>query len=1321
MSLNANGSSTNTVDRWFSRGINLNWYTIVIVLILGLALFTRFYDLGSRVMSHDESLHTRYSYNLYKDGDFQHTPLMHGPVLFHMTALSYSLFGDNDFSARIYTALLGVAVVMSPLLFRRWLGKWGVILAMVMLLISPLMLYYNRYIRHDTPSIFFALIMLWSIMMYTSGPANQRRRTHWLYLLAAAMVLNLGSKETAFIYVAIFGIFVLLYFFVRFAQYRWDLPGKTIFYTLMIGILMGGVLSLGMYIIFDIIQFDLFSPTEASRFTMLTPGDQTAFLVWTFAVIAVSIGIIISTAFWAFRDQLRRIRWADVLVIVGLMFAVSFTLVVIEEFSHTAPATSEPASPSVPGEGDGNTAVLESSIRWLPMIVIWVVAIGGFIFLLLTRRRNPRGEKFKEGEEARGFWGTLDQFVEVDILVVMGALILPWATALIPYLMKGNSTDYIALAETLPDIIYNTLVNIPQIGTPEQVGQTFVHIMAWLPLMGLQIAIGLMWDWKRFVGIWLVFHGIFAFFFTTVFTNIAGLATGMIYSLGYWLEQQGVRRGSQPQYYYLLIIMPFYEFLPVIGGVVAMFGGMTFFWRWRKKQLAPIVTRRTDDAEDDEEMDAETLAALMARREQQRLRAIPFLIFVAWLAVLNLVGYSLAGEKMPWLGTHLTLPLIFLTAWFFGRIFDRIELPKFTRRGWILLILTPMFLLTLAQVLLALVVGRGPFRGLTQPELQQTYSWLASVAVTGVLVYIILRMTTSVGWRHVRHVIVVSLFGILAVVTARSAWMASFIEYDNPTEYLVYAHAAPAVKTVLEQIEELSLRTTDGKNIQLAYDNSVSWPYSWYFRDYPNARFIGSNPTMQNLSDAMVVVVGDDKRGVVDTILEDRYQRVDHMRLWWPMQEYFYLTADRLGNLFDFSPDNVQAAQLREGIFDIWWSRDYSTYGTATDKDFSLQRWPVSDTMHVYIRKDYAAQIWEYGTGEGTVENPLDEIEQNVCNTNWLTDRQPQMIIQPESPMLRPLDITVDDDGRLYVAEEGGNRISVYDETGTLADVIGMQGSEPGQFIRPNGVAIGPEGALYVADTWNYRIQQFVDGESVVQFGQAGEYGFAATTDPVDGFWGPRDVAVDNQGRIYVSDTGNKRVRVYTIDGGDWMFLYDIASGGSAPGQLDEPSGVAIHPDDGRVFVADTWNRRVSVFNADGSFLTTIPVRGWYQELGNRPYLAIDAERELLYVTDPDVGRVLVYDTDGNCRGSFGSLAGDTPLPSQFRTVGGIAVGDDGSVYVADAALGRVLKYGAGEEFLTLPEEPEETSDLAEVTAEEEMPEVTEDMAEITQESAPGE
>ena len=165
-----NQQEDNALGHILSRRLTLNGEFAAYVVILVLALFSRFHMLDDRVMSHDESLHTRFAYNLYNEGNFQHTPLMHGPVLFHATAFSFYLFGDGDFSGRIYTALLGVLMVMFPLLWRRWLGRWGALLASLMILISPLLLYYSRYIRHDIPSIFFAMIMAHCILMYMRGP-----------------------------------------------------------------------------------------------------------------------------------------------------------------------------------------------------------------------------------------------------------------------------------------------------------------------------------------------------------------------------------------------------------------------------------------------------------------------------------------------------------------------------------------------------------------------------------------------------------------------------------------------------------------------------------------------------------------------------------------------------------------------------------------------------------------------------------------------------------------------------------------------------------------------------------------------------------------------------------------------------------------------------------------------------------------------------------------------------------------------------------------------------------------------------------------------
>ncbi len=1315
----------NVLNQTFSRVFTLNWELVAWVVIFALALFTRFYILGDRVMSHDESLHTHFSYKLYAQGEFRHTPLMHGPILFHMTALSYALFGANDFTARIYAAALGVFMVMTPLLFRRWLGRWGALLVGVMLLISPLLMYYNRYIRHDTPSIVYAILMFYAILMYLNGPEGVRHKPRWLYLLSAAMVLNLGSKETAFIYIAIFGAFITLYWLVRMAQHFWQLPGRTLFYFTVIGILLGGVGALGMYIIIDIIPV-MIVPGSGTPFAELTTVEQSSFILWTLLIIAFVVTVATAGLFWAFRHRPEQIRWRDLTLLLVIAFAIGFSLLIFEEFTHTQPTSDQPAVPVVPGqEGQGSQVEgLITNIRWWPMVLVWggAFAIGAGVIALNNDGRLIRLKAF------------LAQFPEFDILMVMGTLILPWLTALIPYLMRATPQDYTAIAQSLPQFLNDLILSRPDVNSPQQVGQVVLGFLAWVPMMTLAIGLGLLWNWRQWLVASAIFHAIFAFFFTTVFTNIDGLATGMIYSLGYWLEQQGVRRGSQPQYYYLLIILPFYEFLPVLGSISGMFAAVTIFWRRRRKQIAiqdelstlyasGYLKPKPDDVDlsseqgvleqkrlaaisaDDVVLDAdsvmtiertsemnERVRGLLARLAKlSQLEQVPFWLFVGWWAILNLVAYTLAGEKMPWLGTHMTLPMIFITGWFFGRIIERIDWGQFRRAGWVYVVLIPLFVTGFIQVILPFIVGRPPFAGLEQAQLARTGNWLAVVVLSGTVLAILWRFVRVTGWAHFRHMLAVGVFALLAVLTFRSAWMASFINYDLATEFLVYAHAAPAIKTVLEDIEDLSLRMTDGKALRFAYDDLVPWPYSWYFRDFPNAIYVGSSPTLQQLENTAVVVIGDGNRAKVEPLLEDRYYRYDYNRLWWPMQEYFYLTADRVLNFFDVSPQNTTAPLLRQGVLDIWWNRDYTTYGRAINKDFSLVNWPVADRMHVYIRKDFAAQIWNYGVGGGAVPNVLAELPTNQCNTNWMLLEATRVFEQSPLSLVRPLGIAVADNDRVYVAEENSHRISIFTKDGQFISTIGQQGRDEtvgALFTRPNSVAVGNDGSLFVVDTWNYRIQQLtIGGEVIKRWGQAGEFGINAPQSPLDAFWGPRDVDIDEQNLAYVADTGNKRIRVYDISGPIAVHVRDIGTGGSGDGQIDEPSSIVVGAD-GRVYVADYWNRRISVFNRDGAFVVTFPVRGWYAEQGNRPYLALDEARQMLYVTDPDAGRVLVYNTDGECLGSFGQLAGEVYNNGQFRLVGGIDVDDEGYVYITDPSIGRVLKFEPFPQPQTMPEAP---------------------------------
>jgi sugar lactone lactonase YvrE len=285
-----------------------------------------------------------------------------------------------------------------------------------------------------------------------------------------------------------------------------------------------------------------------------------------------------------------------------------------------------------------------------------------------------------------------------------------------------------------------------------------------------------------------------------------------------------------------------------------------------------------------------------------------------------------------------------------------------------------------------------------------------------------------------------------------------------------------------------------------------------------------------------------------------------------------------------------------------------------------------------------------------------------------------------------PRQLAVNAEGQIFTAEEFNYRLSVLNADGTFDKSVGQQGSGVGSalFERPNGIAVGLSGNIYVADTWNYRVVVLSPtGDYITSWGQKGELGANAPVDPKDAFWGPRAVAVDSQERVYVADTGNKRVRVYSKEG---QYLRDIGSGGSGNGQLDEPAGLAIGAN-GLLYIADTWNRRISVFTLDGvpvgtyqqpdgSFTNFFKIRGWYDDLGNRPYVAVDNQRSVLYVTDPDAGRVLVYNaTNGQCLGAFGQLNRERQDASQFASIGGIATDGQGDVYVADAGSGRIMRF----------------------------------------------
>jgi sugar lactone lactonase YvrE len=280
--------------------------------------------------------------------------------------------------------------------------------------------------------------------------------------------------------------------------------------------------------------------------------------------------------------------------------------------------------------------------------------------------------------------------------------------------------------------------------------------------------------------------------------------------------------------------------------------------------------------------------------------------------------------------------------------------------------------------------------------------------------------------------------------------------------------------------------------------------------------------------------------------------------------------------------------------------------------------------------------------------------------------------------------VAVDAAGNIYLTDSSAARVIKLDRNGNLVTSWGSAGSGPGQFstLYPGsaamGIAVGPNGHVYVSDTWNGRVQEFTpNGKFVRAFGRPNPNlnGGGAPAD--DTFYGPRQLAVAPNGNIYVADTGNERIQVYSPQG---QHLFNIGAGSHKPetagGRFDEPSGVAI---DGKgiVYVADYWDQRIQRFTLDGRYLSSIPISGWTSGDYGEPYLTVDKTGHLFATDSPlslnrHVNHVLMLDAStGKMLRAFGSGGAGTGTLSQPS---GIAVGPDGNLYITDTTALVVYK-----------------------------------------------
>ena len=741
--------------------------------------------------------------------------------------------------------------------------------------------------------------------------------------------------------------------------------------------------------------------------------------------------------------------------------------------------------------------------------------------------------------------------------------------------------------------------------------------------------------WVECLGIFAV---VYVLLFTTFFTNIGdptswldcirekrfsgppcgGLYSGSIGALAYWIDQHGVQRGGQPLYYYVLLV-GLYEFVPLVFAVAAV------TTRWFRQSL--------------------------------------FGWFCASWFVGNFVIYSWAGEKMPWLLPHVAMPLVLLAARWLGDWTERVH--------WGVMLTRPSLaaagLGALAVATASMLLATDAVRALAPPDtgalsVQQTTQAGLGVAALGGLAYLARVRGVRIG----PPLTLVALL-VLGWFYVRTAWIATYQNADVPLDMLIYVQSSPDVPWVADEIERIGSQTGARTELRILMDNgytetiggqpvvheAVSWPFEWYLRDYKNRRYYTRTfgPDV-NLRDYPVILAMAPNVEPIRDQLGDYVGQKYRLNWWFP--EDYKTWATNPGAIFQTLSDPAGRARFLKFLL---YREPFNTLGARE--------------FYLFVRKDVptlgAAATTAPPPPGGRPAAPSVPVGQRVGAFEAI---DPTLTLfgvgsQGEPLLVEPKGVAIGADGRVYLTEGGGSRVTVLNPDGSIAATFGRAGAGDGEFAEPWGIAVGPTGEVFVADTWNHRIQKFTpDGRFLGVWGGVADTKGEVRAQPGK-FFGPRDVAIGPDGLLYVSDTGNKRIQVFDANGG---FVRAFGGAGAEPGRFNEPVGLAF--DGATLLVADAWNGRIQRLDIDGNPLGAIPVQGWENRgVSNKPY--ITARDGRLYATLPERSEVVAIAPDGST----------TPLPRPHDGNGrlglptGVDVGPDGTVWVAESSGGVVTRY----------------------------------------------
>lgn len=799
-----------------------------------------------------------------------------------------------------------------------------------------------------------------------------------------------------------------------------------------------------------------------------------------------------------------------------------------------------------------------------------------------------------------------------DLLIILGTLTLPLLTPLtrIYFLEPLGLVDKdIALGDGKFTSRLNWDKNLRS-------GITAADQRALAGLFAITLSaaafVGLQWRPKLWAMLFVGCGAIYLTLMTSFWTNMDGLVSGPWGSLDYWATQQGETRGDQPWYYYYMVLGA-YEFLPV---AIALAG---------------------------------TWWAVV--------RGDAFSRYLAFWFFSMLLLLSWTSEKMPWNTTHLSVPACLLAAWTVSRAWSAWSNRPETSRTLPALVGVGAIAAG-ALVVIAFLPGGGAY------DVVRVVAGAAAIGAVAVA-------ARPFGRSAVPLFTVVAVAAALAVFSFRAMFMAAYERGDIPKDMLVYTQSSPDIARIADEIDALAAATGRGFDLPIAVDStdSFSWPWAWYLRDYRAVSYMefSAGPPA---GDYPVLLVNAANVNKVNDFLASQGgglygAPVRYPHRWW-FDETYKQALDtgsgacttKTGNCGPTNPETWKI--IAEGVFGGKWLDTWFSYWRDHDPD-KLAGAAGDRSCNSCGSVDAFAffpATFDLASGKLSlrpIEPPKPTADSEGRPMFGGLGAQPGQFFSP-------VDIELDAAGNLYVIDRATKRLQKFDAAGNFITAIDIR-SAPQEGSEPWGLAIAPDGTIVVADTFGHRIRVFdKDLKPLLSFGQPADLSKGAPG-PLD-FFGPRDAVVDAKGQLWVTDTGNHRILVFTLKGEP---LFTVGKKGSGPGEFQEPVGLAI-ADDGTIYVADMYNARVVILKPDGGYSGEFRVAGWGgQGVEDKPYLeALPGGRVALGL--PGQNQVRVYDRTG---GVIASLTAAEPLSRPY----GIASTADGKLWVVEGGSGRVRLF----------------------------------------------